>query len=254
MKNLTPKLEKVPKPRATKASARVEMADIAPAITRKRESSKRVKRVEAPANVPVEIGSSFEREANNRTRDVEEFTPIKIDPNYGEIINPNNYQETTDRIKKLEEEGAITLSETIGTDAFGTDTFEDIQREEGHKAKNIEFSTNYSDIRKENSRGYLESRRHENLKTLSDSKKERANRGWLRNIFDKISDYVAPKDLYDEDEEVEQFTKLGRQYEKEQEEKAAKEYALKYSAPDNLPKEQPHERDIDQHFPGQMAA
>lgn len=236
--NLTPNVEKVKKPRVPRVKKEVphvELADTASTITRKREGAKRAKRVEAPANIPVEIGSAFEREANNQTRDIENILPVGIDSDYGEIINPNNYQETADRIQRLEQDGTLRLEEVVGMDDFGTDTYEDEQRELGHAAKNVEFSTPHSDIRRDTTRNSLLPYRQENMKTLSDSKKERNNRGRIGKLWDKIINYVSPKDLYDEEEEVDKFTALGRQYEKEQEEKAAREYQIRYSAPENLP-------------------
>ncbi len=236
--NLTPDIEKVKKPRTPRVKKevpRVELADTASTITRKREGTKRAKRVEAPANVPVEIGSTFEREANNRTRDIENVLSMGVDSDYGEIIDPNNYQETTDRIQRLEKDGTLRLEEVVGMDDFGIDTFEDKQREEGHKAKNIEFSTPHSEIKRDTTRNSLLSYRQENMKTLSESKKERNNRGRIGKLWDKLINYVSPKDLYDEEDEVDKFTTLGRQYEKEQEEKTAREYQIRHSAPENLP-------------------
>jgi hypothetical protein len=71
------------------------------------------------------------------------------------------------------------------------DDFEDKQREEAHKDRNIEYSTNHSDIKKYYARPSLYPKRQENLKTLNPSKIERANRGILakiKNFFSEVKE------------------------------------------------------------------
>ena len=223
--NLTPDLEKPKRSRAKKEVARVELADTASTITRKRESTKKVRAVPPPG---LALESSAEREINNYSRNV--------DPEYGTLINPNNYQETKSRLEALEKSGDITMVEETGT-------------EEPAEAKEILPYTEPM------GRVHANEERQTRLEKYPENKiaTDRNNRGWFRKALDKFADYLGPKDLYDEDEEdkkINQFTALGRQYEKEQEEKAAKEYHLRHSAP-----EKPAEkRNPDDYLNDQMAA
>ncbi len=261
---ITPQVEKVKKPRAKKIVDQETLAATASTITRKREAGKRV-RVAPPINIPLE--STFARAENNTTRDLEEISVPVINPEYGTLIDPNNFEASQNRIKEAEERGEITLLEEVGTDDF-----EEKHIQEAHETRNHSYNESITPGISNKERSFYKTsdseRTSRNTKTFSDSKVERNDRGTIRKFWDKLMDYVAPKDLYDEDEQADKFNPLAQQYEKEQAAKAAREiqeqkeaqelkaaqdYKLRYSAPDILNSKLDSKNDDDQ-FSGRMAA
>lgn len=86
--------------------------------------------------------SALERAANNATRDQESFETSPIDPSYGKIISPeeyNHYSYSPEEIRAMEEAGEITLTEDLNKfDIFDTpeshnDQFDDQYLDKSHK-------------------------------------------------------------------------------------------------------------------------
>lgn len=248
MKNLTPNLEKVKKPRAKKVVDQETLAATASTITRKRESAKRI-RVAPPVNIPVE--SSFARAENNATRDREEIPMPHIDAAYGKLVDPNNFEASKNRIDEALRSGEISLLEELGTDDF-----EEAHIQEAGATKRIHENPNEYEHRKtqKSNKGVVKS--HDNLKTWSDKEIERNNRGGLRKFWDKLMDYVAPKDLYD-DEEQENKPSALEWDEKAELEKNARQYKENLrndelhvqEASKLVPKETPQQNPDETHYP-----
>lgn len=93
----------------------------------------------------LETASALERAANNATRDQESYETSPIDPRYGKIISPEEYDQyaySPDEIKAMEEAGEITLTEDLNKfDIFDTPESHDNQFDDQHLDKSHEVVT-----------------------------------------------------------------------------------------------------------------
>lgn len=135
------------------------LAETAPTITRKKEGSKKQKISTGPTasqDTESAIVSALEREKNNATIEHESHEPLPLDPGYGRIISPEEYEQhsyTPQEIEAMEKSGEITLSEDLNKfDIFDLPESHDSRFDDQHLDKSMkaaapkknEASSNFS--------------------------------------------------------------------------------------------------------------
>jgi hypothetical protein len=193
-----------PKKKDTGSSADKE-ATFASTITRKKENIKRPGAIRQTISAPME--SAFDREQNNKTLDKESSPLPVIDSDYGRLVystedprvleeelgvSMNNYDAFEKALDQKVASGEFTLIEDENSYDPYFEDFEGKQREEAHPYNDSKHAAGFIEDKIEKTtrdHHYLTGKEvpNDNLKTFSDSKTERNNRGLLRRIKDFLS-------------------------------------------------------------------
>lgn len=124
------------------------LAETAPTITRKKEGAKKQKVSAGTAlshDNESSIVSALEREKNNATIEHESHEPLPLDPDYGRIISPEEYERysyTPQEIEAMEKSGEITLSEDLNRfDIFDLPESHDSRFDDQHLDKSMKAAS-----------------------------------------------------------------------------------------------------------------